>query len=190
MRLGKRAEQQVGLARAAMPRAEQQPLAADVGRIVIHKSHQRTPNGPSPAAASLRHPLPAGGERVGVRGWYGALDIAMPRRNVSRQSLLSHQPCAPPSLDRLFAPVTVLPGVGPQLGRLIERAAGPAVVDLLVAPAGGAGRPPRIALDRCAPSPRLARPIPSSRSRPRSSVINPAIGRRPYRVFISDGPAP
>src|SRR5258707_3495000 len=34
-------------------------------------------------------------------------------------------------LDRLFAPVTVLPGIGPQLGRLVERAAGPLVVDLL-----------------------------------------------------------
>ena len=34
-------------------------------------------------------------------------------------------------LDRLFAPVTALPGIGPQLSRLIERAAGPLVVDLL-----------------------------------------------------------
>src|SRR5205814_969697 len=37
----------------------------------------------------------------------------------------------PTLLDRLFAPVTVLPGIGPQLGRLFERAAGPNVVDLL-----------------------------------------------------------
>ena len=37
----------------------------------------------------------------------------------------------PTLLDRLFAPVTVLPGIGPQMARLIERAAGPAVVDLL-----------------------------------------------------------
>src|SRR5438093_1267059 len=37
----------------------------------------------------------------------------------------------PTLLDRLFAPVTVLPGIGPQLGRLFERAAGPLVVDLL-----------------------------------------------------------
>src|ERR1051325_9868015 len=37
----------------------------------------------------------------------------------------------PALLDRLFAPVTVLPGIGPQLGRLVERAAGPLVVDLL-----------------------------------------------------------
>ena len=34
-------------------------------------------------------------------------------------------------LDPLFAPVTVLPGIGPQLGRLIEKVAGPLVVDLL-----------------------------------------------------------
>src|SRR5438132_1081156 len=37
----------------------------------------------------------------------------------------------PTLLDRLFAPVTVLPGIGPRLGRLFERAAGPLVVDLL-----------------------------------------------------------
>jgi len=34
-------------------------------------------------------------------------------------------------LDRLFAPVTSLSGIGPQLGKLIERAAGPLVIDLL-----------------------------------------------------------
>ena len=34
-------------------------------------------------------------------------------------------------LDRLFAPVTALPGIGATLARLIERAAGPSVVDLL-----------------------------------------------------------
>src|SRR5437764_6032812 len=37
----------------------------------------------------------------------------------------------PALLDRLFAPVTSLSGIGPQPGRLIERAAGPLVVDLL-----------------------------------------------------------
>ena len=37
----------------------------------------------------------------------------------------------PTLLNRLFAPVTALPGIGPSLGRLIERAAGPLVVDLL-----------------------------------------------------------
>jgi len=30
----------------------------------------------------------------------------------------------PALLDRLFAPVTTLPGIGPQLGKLVERAAG------------------------------------------------------------------
>ena len=37
----------------------------------------------------------------------------------------------PAILDRLFAPVTALPGIGPQLARLFERLAGPLVVDLL-----------------------------------------------------------
>ncbi len=37
----------------------------------------------------------------------------------------------PPILNRLFAPVTVLPGVGPRLGKLVEKLAGPKVVDLL-----------------------------------------------------------
>ena len=35
----------------------------------------------------------------------------------------------PTLLDKLFAPVTVLPGIGPQLGRLIERAAVPGRAD-------------------------------------------------------------
>jgi ATP-dependent DNA helicase RecG len=37
----------------------------------------------------------------------------------------------PEILFPLFAPVTALPGVGPRFGKLIERLAGPAVVDLL-----------------------------------------------------------
>jgi ATP-dependent DNA helicase RecG len=37
----------------------------------------------------------------------------------------------PEILYPLFAPVTALPGVGPRIGKLIERAAGPRVVDLL-----------------------------------------------------------
>ncbi len=37
----------------------------------------------------------------------------------------------PPILNKLFAPVTVLPGVGPRLGKLVEKLAGPKVVDLL-----------------------------------------------------------
>ncbi len=37
----------------------------------------------------------------------------------------------PPILNALFAPVTALPGVGPRLGKLVEKVAGPKVVDLL-----------------------------------------------------------
>ncbi|MGC2412681.1 MAG: ATP-dependent DNA helicase RecG, partial [Stellaceae bacterium] len=91
----------------------------------------------------------------------------------------------PALLDRLFAPVTVLPGVGPRLGRLIERAAGPDVVDLLWhLPVG--------VVDRRA-APKLGALHP--RDWPAGSVITvtgrverhqPGIGRRPFRVFVSD----
>ena len=37
----------------------------------------------------------------------------------------------PLSLTPLFAHVTSLPGIGPRLGKLVERLAGPLVVDLL-----------------------------------------------------------
>ncbi|MGE5269770.1 MAG: ATP-dependent DNA helicase RecG [Thiohalocapsa sp.] len=91
----------------------------------------------------------------------------------------------PNLLDRLFAPVTVLPGIGPQLGRLIERAAGPAVVDLLWhLPTGLVDR-------RAAPTIGTLHP----RDWPAGSIVTvkakverhqPGIGRRPYRVFVGD----
>ena len=37
----------------------------------------------------------------------------------------------PEILFPLFAPVTSLPGIGPRLGKLVERLAGPAAIDLL-----------------------------------------------------------
>ena len=37
----------------------------------------------------------------------------------------------PEILFPLFAPVTKLPGVGPKIGKLIEKLAGPQIVDLL-----------------------------------------------------------
>ncbi len=37
----------------------------------------------------------------------------------------------PQSLTPLFAHVTSLPGIGPRLGKLVEKLAGPLVVDLL-----------------------------------------------------------
>jgi ATP-dependent DNA helicase RecG len=88
-------------------------------------------------------------------------------------------------LNPLFAPVTVLPGIGPQLGRLIERAAGPLVVDLLWhLPVG--------LVDR-----RAAPPIGALNPRDWPDAIvtvkarverhQPGFGRRPYRVVCSDG---
>jgi ATP-dependent DNA helicase RecG len=88
-------------------------------------------------------------------------------------------------LDPLFAPVTVLPGIGPQLGRLIEKAAGPNVVDLLWhLPVGLVDR-------RAAPSIGVLNP----RDWPDAIVTlkarverhQPGFGRRPYRVLCGDG---
>jgi ATP-dependent DNA helicase RecG len=88
-------------------------------------------------------------------------------------------------LNPLFAPVTVLPGIGPQLGRLIEKAAGPLVVDLLWhLPVGLVDR-------RAAPSIGALNP----RDWPDAIVTlkvrverhQPGFGRRPYRVLCGDG---
>src|ERR1700726_418314 len=90
-------------------------------------------------------------------------------------------------LDKLFAPVTVLPGIGPQLGRLVERAAGPLVVDLLWhLPVGGVDRraaPPLRELNpRDWPSPVVTLKVRVERH-------EPGFGRRPYRVHCTE-PAP
>src|SRR5205807_1574313 len=84
-----------------------------------------------------------------------------------------------------FAPVTALPGIGPQLGRFVEKAAGPLVVDLLWhLPAGIVDR-------RAAPKIGALHP----RDWPDNSIVtvtakverhHPGLGRRPYRVFVSD----
>jgi len=84
-------------------------------------------------------------------------------------------------LNKLFAPVTSLNGVGPQLGRLIERAAGPLVVDLL-------WHLPTGIIDRTA--------APSISALQHDSIVTlklkverhePGTGRRPYRVICFDG---
>jgi ATP-dependent DNA helicase RecG len=84
-------------------------------------------------------------------------------------------------LNSLFAPVTTLPGVGPQLGRLIERVAGPLVVDLL-------WHLPTGLIDR--------RASPSVTALQHDSVVTlklkvesheAGMGRRPYRVICYDG---
>jgi ATP-dependent DNA helicase RecG len=104
MPLGERAEQQIGLLGAAMPAAEQQPLAADLEgfghgglRVLYSAMRLRYRDSPSPR---------------------------QPRR-------LSRPELRPEILFPLFAPVTALPGVGPRFGKLVERLAGAAVIDLL-----------------------------------------------------------
>jgi ATP-dependent DNA helicase RecG len=92
----------------------------------------------------------------------------------------------PALLDRLFAPVGVLAGIGPQLARLVERAAGPNVADLL-------WHLPSGIVDRRA-APRIGALHP--RDYPDGSVVTlkatverhqKGMGRRPYRVFVTDG---
>jgi ATP-dependent DNA helicase RecG len=88
-------------------------------------------------------------------------------------------------LDRLFAPVTALPGIGPQLGRLIERASGSLVVDLLWhLPVGLIDRraaPPLASLNpRDWPNPVVTVKVRVERH-------EPGFGRRPYRVHCTDG---
>jgi len=84
-------------------------------------------------------------------------------------------------LNTLFAPVTSLSGVGPQLGRLIERAAGKLIVDLL-------WHLPTGLIDR--------RESPSVTALEDGSTVTlklkierhePGMGRRPYRVICYDG---
>ena len=88
-------------------------------------------------------------------------------------------------LDPLFAPVTALPGIGPQFARLVERAAGANVVDLL-------WHLPTGLIDR-----RAAPPIGALHPRdwPAGSIVTvkgrverhqPGMGRRPYRVYVGD----
>jgi ATP-dependent DNA helicase RecG len=86
----------------------------------------------------------------------------------------------PALLDHLFAPVTALPGIGPQLGRLFERLAGPLVVDLL-------WHLPSGVIDRS------ATPTVAALEADRVATLQVRVeaheagrGRRPYRVFCAD----
>jgi ATP-dependent DNA helicase RecG len=86
----------------------------------------------------------------------------------------------PAILDRLFAPVTALPGIGPQLGRLFERLAGPLVVDLLWhLPTGIIDR-------RNAPAIAAIEAETVVTVQVRVETHQPARGRRPYRVICGD----
>ena len=90
----------------------------------------------------------------------------------------------PAILDRLFAPVTALPGIGRSSRKLIERAAGPAVVDLL-------WHLPTGLIDRRA-APAIGQLNPRDWKdeivtvKARVEAHEPGIGRRPYRVVCSD----
>jgi ATP-dependent DNA helicase RecG len=91
----------------------------------------------------------------------------------------------PTLLDRLFAPVTVLPGVGPQLARLLERAAGPLVVDLLWhLPIGLIDRRAAPSIDALNP-----RDWPDAiiTLKVRVERHETGFGRRPSRVYCGDG---
>jgi ATP-dependent DNA helicase RecG len=87
----------------------------------------------------------------------------------------------PAFLNKLFAPVTSLSGVGPQLSRLIERAAGPLIVDLLWhLPAGIVDR-------RAAPSISALQHDTIVTLKLTVERHEPGMGRRPYRVIGFDG---
>ncbi len=87
----------------------------------------------------------------------------------------------PQLLDRLFAPVTTLSGVGPQLGRLIERAAGPRIVDLLWhLPTGLVDR-------RASPSVTQLEDGGIVTLKLKIERHEPGMGRRPYRIICYDG---
>ena len=87
----------------------------------------------------------------------------------------------PALLDRLFAPVTTLSGIGPQLGRLVERAAGKLIVDLLWhLPSGLVDR-------RAAPSVTELQDGSIVTLKLKIERHEPGMGRRPYRVICYDG---
>jgi ATP-dependent DNA helicase RecG len=86
----------------------------------------------------------------------------------------------PAILDSLFAQVTALPGIGPQLARLFERLAGPLLIDLLWhLPCGIVDR-------RAAPPVRDLAPDQIATVHVRVEAHEPGTGRRPYRVFCAD----
>jgi ATP-dependent DNA helicase RecG len=86
----------------------------------------------------------------------------------------------PAILDKLFTPITALPGIGSQLARLFERAAGPLVVDLLWhLPSGIVDR-------RASPPVRALEPDQVVTVAVHVEAHQPGYGRRPYRVLCAD----
>ena len=87
----------------------------------------------------------------------------------------------PAILDRLFAPLTALAGIGPQTAKLLERLGGPLVVDLV-------WQLPTAIVDRRAAPPLAAvEPGVIVTLRLRVERHDPGHGRRPYRVLCADG---
>ncbi|HSI01958.1 MAG TPA: DEAD/DEAH box helicase, partial [Reyranella sp.] len=87
----------------------------------------------------------------------------------------------PLSLTLLFAQVTSLPGIGPRLGKLVERLAGPLVVDLL-------WHLPSGVIDR-RNAPKVAQAQPGTVASLTVTVdehVVPRSPRQPYRVWCSD----
>ncbi|HEX3417012.1 MAG TPA: ATP-dependent DNA helicase RecG, partial [Stellaceae bacterium] len=86
----------------------------------------------------------------------------------------------PAILDKLFAPVTALPGIGSQLAKPFERLAGPLVLDLVWhLPSGIIDR-------RASPPIRALEPDRIATIAVRVEVHQPGFGRRPYRVLCTD----
>lgn len=86
----------------------------------------------------------------------------------------------PAILDRLFAPVTALPGIRSQSAKLFERLAGPLVLDLLWhLPTGIVDR-------RASPHIRALEPNRMATLMVRVEAHQPGFGRRPYRVVCTD----
>jgi ATP-dependent DNA helicase RecG len=132
-----------------------------------------------------QEPLAADVARAIVGGCHDRPDITILGHCVSGHSRTIASAMRPALLDRLFAPVTVLPGIGPQLGRLVERAAGPLVVDLLWnLPTGLVDR-------RAAPSIGALNPHDWPDAivtvKVRVDRHETGFGRRPSRVYCSDG---
>jgi ATP-dependent DNA helicase RecG len=86
----------------------------------------------------------------------------------------------PAILDKLFAPVTALPGIGSQSAKLFERLAGPLVLDLLWhLPTGIVDR-------RASPPIRQLEADRVATLTVRVEAHQPGFGRRPYRVLCTD----
>ncbi|MBO0739039.1 MAG: ATP-dependent DNA helicase RecG, partial [Alphaproteobacteria bacterium] len=87
----------------------------------------------------------------------------------------------PAILDKLFAPITALPGIGLHSAKLFERLAGPLVLDLLWhLPSGIVDR-------RASPPIRDLEPDRVATVTVRVAAHYPGHGRRPYRVVCTDG---